>query len=56
MLFALPWDAVNIVYVRDGRVVGQWAQPDLYGMRRQLLGDADSPATPAAKEAVTGGD
>ena len=22
MLFALPWDAVNIVYVRDGRVVG----------------------------------
>jgi predicted ester cyclase len=32
------WDNVSIVQVRDGRVVGQWAQPDLYGIYRQLTG------------------
>ena len=30
------WDNVSIVRVRDGKVVGQWAQPDLYGIYRQL--------------------
>ena len=30
------WDNVSIVHVRDGKVVGQWAQPDLYGIYRQL--------------------
>lgn len=25
----IAWDAVSIVWVRDGRVVGQWARPDL---------------------------
>jgi len=33
----IAWDNVAIVHVRDGRVVGQWAQPDLYGIYRQLL-------------------
>jgi hypothetical protein len=23
-------------YVKDGRVIGQWAQPDLWGIYRQL--------------------
>jgi predicted ester cyclase len=30
------WDSVGIVHVKDGRVIGQWAQPDLYGIYRQL--------------------
>jgi predicted ester cyclase len=32
----VSWDHVAIVKVRDGRVVGQWAQPDLWGIYRQL--------------------
>lgn len=32
----IAWDAVNIVYVKDDRIVGQWAQPDLWGIYRQL--------------------
>jgi predicted ester cyclase len=39
----LAWDHVAIVRVRDGRVVGQWAQPDLWGIHRQLT--AAAPAT-----------
>jgi ketosteroid isomerase-like protein len=29
-------DSVNIVKVRDGKVVGQRAQPDLWGIHRQI--------------------
>jgi predicted ester cyclase len=36
----IEWDAVNIVQVRDGKVVGQWAQPDLWGIHRQLTDPA----------------
>jgi len=32
----ISWDAINIVQVKDGRVVGQWAQPDLWGIYKQL--------------------
>lgn len=32
----VTWDHVAIVKVRDGKVVGQWAQPDLWGIHRQL--------------------
>lgn len=32
----ISWDHVSIVKVKDGRVVGQWAQPDLWGIYRQL--------------------
>ena len=32
----IQWDAVNIVQVRGGKVVGQWAQPDLWGIYHQL--------------------
>lgn len=32
------WDHVSIVKVKSGRVVGQWAQPDLWGIHRQLTG------------------
>jgi hypothetical protein len=32
----VAWDTLAVVWVRDGRVVGQWAQPDLWGIHRQL--------------------
>lgn len=32
----IAWDVITIVHVKDGRVVGQWAQPDLYGIYQQL--------------------
>ncbi len=33
----IAWDSVTIVKVKDGRVVGQWAQPDLWGIYQQLI-------------------
>jgi predicted ester cyclase len=32
----ITWDAIAIVHTREGRVVGMWAQADLYGIYRQL--------------------
>jgi predicted ester cyclase len=32
----IAWDAISIVRVSSGRVVGQWAQPDLWGIHQQL--------------------
>jgi predicted ester cyclase len=32
----IEWDHVAIVKIKDGRVVGQWAQPDLWGIYTQL--------------------
>ena len=32
----VAWDNVAIVKIKDGKVVGQWAQPDLWGIYRQL--------------------
>ena len=32
----VSWDHVAIVKIADGRVIGQWAQPDLWGIYRQL--------------------
>jgi predicted ester cyclase len=32
----IEWDHVAIVKIKDGRVVGQWAQPDLWGIHTQL--------------------
>ena len=34
----VAWDHISIVQVKDGRVVGQWAQSDLWGIYRQLTG------------------
>jgi predicted ester cyclase len=36
----VAWDHVSIVKVKDGKVVGQWAQPDLWGIHRQLTAAA----------------
>jgi predicted ester cyclase len=33
----ISWDHVTMVWVRAGRVVGQWAQPDLWGIHQQLI-------------------
>ena len=33
----IAWDAIAIVHTRNGRVVGMWAQPDLYGIYCQLM-------------------
>jgi predicted ester cyclase len=33
----IAWDNISIVRVSNGRVVGQWAQPDLWGIHQQLL-------------------
>jgi predicted ester cyclase len=32
----IEWDHVAIVKIKNGRVVGQWAQPDLWGIYTQL--------------------
>jgi C-1 hydroxylase len=32
-------DSVAIVKIKDGRVIGQWKQPDLWGIYRQLTED-----------------
>jgi predicted ester cyclase len=35
----VEWDHVAIVKIKDGRVLGQWAQPDLWGIYTQLTED-----------------
>jgi hypothetical protein len=32
----IAWDSIAMVWIRDERVVGQWAQPDLWAIYRQL--------------------
>ena len=32
----IRWDHVAIVKIKDGKVIGQWAQPDLWGIYKQL--------------------
>lgn len=32
----VEWDSITMVQVRDGKVVGQWAQPDLLSIYRQI--------------------
>jgi hypothetical protein len=32
----VEWDSITMVQVRDGKVVGQWAQPDLLTIYRQI--------------------
>jgi predicted ester cyclase len=35
----IEWDHVAIVKIKDGRVIGQWAQPDVWGIYTQLTRD-----------------
>ena len=32
----IAWDIVALVHTRDGRVIGQWIQPDLWSIYQQL--------------------
>ena len=32
----VAFDHLTVIHVKDGRVVGQWAQPDLWGLYQQL--------------------
>jgi predicted ester cyclase len=32
----VEWDSIAMVQVAEGRVVGQWAQPDLFSIYRQI--------------------
>ena len=45
----IAWDNVAIVHVEDGRVVGQWAQPDLWGIHEQIT--APNPEPPRVRQA-----
>jgi predicted ester cyclase len=39
----IEWDHVAIVKIKDGRVVGQWAQPDLWGIYTHLTRERPAP-------------
>lgn len=39
----IEWDHVAIVNIKDGRVVAQWAQPDLWGIYTQLTREQPAP-------------
>ena len=46
----VAWDMVAMVHTRNGRVVGQWIQPDLWGIYQQLTStSAAAPKTVAAQ-------
>jgi len=32
----IRWGSVRLVWIKDARVIGQWAQPDLSNIYRQL--------------------
>ena len=32
----IRWGSVRLVWIKDARVIGQWAQPDLWNIYRQL--------------------
>src|SRR5215813_11726885 len=39
----IAWDVVTLVHINDGRVVGQWIQPDLWGIYQQLTSEEPKP-------------
>jgi len=39
----VAWDYLVIAHVEDGRLVGQWIQPDLWGLHQQLTAAAPEP-------------
>jgi predicted ester cyclase len=42
----IAWDYVAIVHVEHGKVIGQWIQPDLWGIYQQLTTSAAERAQP----------
>ena len=48
----IAWDNIAMVHTQDGRVVGQWIQPDLWGIYHQLTSQSPTlPPTHAADPA-----
>jgi predicted ester cyclase len=46
----IAWDVVFLVHMKDGRMVGQWIQSDLWGIYQQLTAaSAEAPTTLAAE-------
>ena len=46
----IAWDMVAMVHTQEGRVVGQWIQPDLWGISQQLTSaSAGAPERVAAE-------
>jgi hypothetical protein len=37
----IAWDSITMVWICGDRVVGQWAQPDLWAIYRQLIGPSE---------------
>jgi predicted ester cyclase len=48
----VAWDIVTLVHTKDGRIVGQWIQPDLWGIYQQLTAGAPEPPRTVAAEPV----
>ena len=46
----IAWDVVTLVHMKDGRIVGQWIQPDLWGMYQQLTSAEPKPPTTVAAD------
>jgi predicted ester cyclase len=49
----IAWDAIALVQVANGRVIGQWAQPDLLGIYRQIS-DQEIPGLPGTSAPLAG--
>jgi len=46
----IAWDVVTLVHMQDGRMVGQWIQPDLWGIHLQLTSAEPAPASTVAAD------
>jgi predicted ester cyclase len=40
----IAWDNVAMVHTKQGRIVGQWIQPDLWGIYQQLTSESPGDA------------
>jgi predicted ester cyclase len=50
----IAWDNVALVHTKGDRVIGQWIQPDLWGIYQQLTANTpEPPRTVAAEPAVS---
>jgi predicted ester cyclase len=46
----IAWDYVALVHITDGKVAGQWIQPDLWSIYQQLTSASPEPPTSVAAE------
>jgi predicted ester cyclase len=50
----IAWDTVALVHTQDARVIGQWIQPDLWGIHQQLTAATPAPPSAVAAEPALG--